>query len=53
VIAGVAVIAFLPLGLAVGSVAAAIAGVAVYAGVLAVWRPAGLTGSWSYLRALR
>jgi len=52
-IAGVAVIAFLPLGLVLGSVAAAIAGLVLYAGVFAAWRPAGLTGSWSYLRGLR
>jgi hypothetical protein len=52
-IAGVAIVAFLPVGLVLGSVAAAIAGLVLYVGVLAVWRPAGLTGSWGYLRALR
>jgi len=49
----VTVVAFVPLGLFVGSVAAALVGVVVYVVLVALWRPAGLTRSWGYLRTLR
>jgi hypothetical protein len=52
-IAAVTVLAFLPLGLVVGSISAALAGLLVYCVLVALWRPAGLTQSWGYLRALR
>ncbi len=52
-LAAVTLVAYLPLGLVLGSVAAALAGLFVYCVLVAVWRPAGLTRSWSYLRALR
>ena len=52
-LAAVTLVAYLPLGLALGSVAAALVGLVVYVVLVALWRPAGLTRSWSYLRALR
>jgi hypothetical protein len=52
-IAAVTVVAFLPLGLALGSLAAAIAGLVLYGLLVGLWRPTGLTRSWGYLRALR
>ena len=47
------VVAFLPAGLLLGSLAATSAGLAVYAALVAVVRPNGLRASWSYLRALQ
>ena len=52
-VTAVAAVAYLPLGLALGSIAATLAGLVVYGVVLALWRPTGLTGSWGYLRTLR
>ena len=52
-IAAVTAVAFLPLGLVLGSIAAALVGLVVYGVLVALWRPAGLTRSWGYLRALR
>jgi hypothetical protein len=49
----VTVVAFVPLGLFVGSVVAALVGVVVYVVLVALGRPAGLTRSWGYLRTLR
>jgi hypothetical protein len=45
--------AFLPPALLLPPVAAAPAGVLVYAVLLAALRPSGLRSSWGYLRALR
>jgi hypothetical protein len=36
-----------------GPVLSAIVGLALYAGVLAVWRPSGLRHAWAYMRALQ
>ncbi|HZO97707.1 MAG TPA: hypothetical protein VFB42_10090 [Gaiellaceae bacterium] len=36
-----------------GALPAAAVGLALYAGVLAAWRPAGLRSAWSYARTLR
>jgi hypothetical protein len=52
-VTAVTVVAYVPLGLVVGSAAAALAGLAVYCVLVALWRPRGLTRSWGYLRALR
>jgi hypothetical protein len=52
-IGAVSVAAFLPAGLVLGTIAAAVAGVAVYLVLVLAWRPRGLTESWGYLRALR
>jgi hypothetical protein len=52
-IGAVALVAFLPPSLVLGTVVAAIVGVVLYVVLVAVWRPAGLTRSWGYLRALR
>ena len=52
-IGAVALVAFLPPSLVLGTAVAAIVGVGLYAVLVAVWRPAGLTRSWGYLRALR
>jgi hypothetical protein len=51
-VAGLAVVAYGPLALVVGSIAAAVGGSAVYLGLLALLRPRGLVSSWRYLRAL-
>jgi hypothetical protein len=53
VIAAVSLVAFVPPGLLLGTIAAALVGIAVYVVLVAVWRPRGLTESWGYLRALR
>ena len=53
VIAAVAVVAFVPANLVLGTLSAAFAGVLLYGVIVAVWRPRGLTQSWGYLRALR
>jgi hypothetical protein len=51
-VVGVLVVAaFAPPGLVLGPLAAA-AGLALYAGLLAAFRPAGLVSAWRYLRAL-
>lgn len=52
VVAALACAAFVPPGLVLGPAGAALAGVALYAILLAVIRPAGLGRSWRYLRAL-
>jgi len=39
--------------LLLGPVAAAVAGVVLYAVALAVWRPRGLRQAWAYLHALQ
>jgi hypothetical protein len=44
--------AFGAASLVLSAIPAAVLGFAVYAGVLAVWRPTGLSGSWAYLRGL-
>jgi hypothetical protein len=51
VVGGLVVAAFVPPGLLLGPLAAA-AGVPLYAGLLALVRPAGLISAWRYLRAL-
>jgi hypothetical protein len=53
VIAAVAVVAFVPANLLLGTLSAALAGVLLYVAIVAAWRPRGLTESWGYLRALR
>jgi hypothetical protein len=51
-VVGVLVVAaFAPPGLLLGPLAAA-AGLGLYAGLLAAFRPAGLVSAWRYLRAL-
>ena len=52
-IAVLGVLCFLPPALVLGSLAAALVGLVVYAVLLAVVRPRGLRESWGYLRALR
>jgi len=52
-IGALAVVAFLPPSLVLGTVVAAIVGVVLYVVLVAVWRPTGLTRSWGYLRDLR
>ena len=47
------VVAFLPVGLVVGSVPGAMVGLAAYVALMALVRPRGLRASWAYLRALR
>jgi len=39
--------------LLVGALPAAAIGLVLYAGLLGVWRPAGLRAAWAYLRHLR
>jgi hypothetical protein len=53
VIATVALAAFVPSGILLATVPAAIVGLALYALLMGAWRPRGLTESWGYLRALR
>ena len=53
VVAGVTVVAYLIPGLLLGTVVGALVGLALYALVIALWRPRGLTSSWAYLRALQ
>jgi hypothetical protein len=52
-IAALTVLAFLPPALVLGSLASATAGLVLYALLVVVVRPRGLTESWMYLRALR
>jgi hypothetical protein len=49
----VALVAFGVPSLVVEPLAAATAGLLLYAAVLAVWRPAGLRHAWAYVRALQ
>ena len=53
VVAVLTVVAFLPPAVVLAPIAAAVAGLALYAVLLALTRPRGLTASWHYLRALR
>jgi hypothetical protein len=48
-----AAICFAVPGLLIGAVPAAIVGLALYAAVLAAWRPAGLRAAWVYARGLQ
>jgi hypothetical protein len=52
VVAGIALVAFTPPGVLLGPLAAAGAGLALYAALLATVRPPGLRAAWRYLRAL-
>jgi O-antigen/teichoic acid export membrane protein len=51
--AGVAVAAFVPPAIVLGSVGAAVVGLVVYCVLVGILRPRGLRTSWEYLRALR
>ena len=51
VVGAIVLAAFVPPGLLLGPLAAA-AGLALYAGLLALLRPSGLLSAWRYLRAL-
>jgi len=51
-VGAVAAAAFGLVALALDGVPAAAVGLAVYAAVLLLWRPAGLRDAWSYVRAL-
>jgi hypothetical protein len=51
-VALLAVVAFAPAALVLGSVVSAVVGLLVYVVLLALVRPRGLTASWHYLRAL-
>jgi hypothetical protein len=53
VVAALTAVAYLPVGLLLGTVAAAVVGSVVYVALVALWRPRRLTESWGYLRALR
>lgn len=53
VLSVITVLAYLPPSLVLGSVAAAIAGLVLYALLVLVLRPRGLIASWSYLRSLQ
>jgi hypothetical protein len=54
VVAALTAVAYLPVGLLLGTVAAAaLVGSAVYVALVALWRPRRLRESWGYLRALR
>jgi hypothetical protein len=50
---GLAAVAFLAPSIVLGAVAAAAAGLALYAAALLSWRPAGLRAAWAYARALQ
>jgi hypothetical protein len=52
VVAAIAAVAFVPPGVLLGPLAAAAAGLTLYAILLAVLRPPGLRAAWHYLRAL-
>jgi hypothetical protein len=52
-VAAIALVAYVPPGLLLGSIAAAVLGLVLYAALVAAVRPAGLTSAWRYLRALR
>lgn len=49
---GIAAVAFVPPGVLLGAIPAAVVGLAVYAAVLGLWRPPGLRAAWAYTRAL-
>jgi hypothetical protein len=49
----VAAVAFAAPRIVLGPVPAAVAGIALYAAALAVWRPAGLRQAWAYLHSLQ
>ncbi len=51
-VGALAVGAFLPAGLLLPAAPAAVCGLAVFAGLLAVTRPRGLRAAWHYLRTL-
>jgi hypothetical protein len=51
-IAAIAVAAFLPPAVVLGSLAASAVGLLAYTALVAVLRPRGLTAAWSYLRSL-
>jgi uncharacterized membrane protein YeaQ/YmgE (transglycosylase-associated protein family) len=51
--AALTTVAFLPSDLLFGSIVAALVGAVLYGMLVALWRPADLTRSWGYLRALR
>jgi peptidoglycan biosynthesis protein MviN/MurJ (putative lipid II flippase) len=53
VIAGLTCAAFLPPGLVTRGAVGAVIGLVLYAVLVALVRPRGLTASWAYLRALR
>jgi len=53
VVAVLTAVAYLPVGLLLGTVTAALVGSLVYVTLVALWRPRRLTESWGYLRALR
>ena len=50
---GLALVAFAAPRLVLGPVASAVAGLVLYAAVLAAWRPPGLRHAWAYVRALQ
>ncbi len=52
-VGAIVVAGFFPPSLVLGSLAAALVGLALYGLVVAVWRPRALRDSWDYLRALR
>jgi hypothetical protein len=52
VVAVLSCAAFVPPGIVLGPVAAALVGLALYVTLLAAVRPSGLGQSWRYLRAL-
>jgi hypothetical protein len=52
IVAGIALVAFAPPGILLEPVAAAAAGLALYALLLAIAPPPGLRAAWRYLRAL-
>ena len=51
-VAGCTLVGFVPAGALLGPAGAALVGLAVAAGALALVRPAGLTSAWHYLREL-
>ena len=50
---GLAAIAFGVPRIALGPIAAAVLGLALYAAAVAAWRPPGLRQAWAYVRALQ
>jgi len=52
VVCGLALAAFLPPSLVLGSIASALVGLVLYVVLLALLRPRGLVAGWRYLRAL-
>ncbi len=53
VVCALTVVAYVPPSLVVDGMPSALAGLAIYVGLVALIRPRGLRESWSYLRALR